>query len=67
MYSKTTQSLKQYLKRKGVLLSKEYSRQFSKYDYFQVVNGYKGLFISSVETIDDIFHNIDQGLGLDRC
>ena len=66
MYSKTTQGLRRYLKRKGISISGEYRQRFSKYDYFQVINGYKGLFISGVENMDRILENLQSGIDLDR-
>ena len=36
--------------------------KFNRYSYYQVVNAYKPLFVDSVETIDDIYNNINNGI-----
>ncbi len=36
--------------------------KFNRYSYYQVVNAYKSLFVDSVETIDDIYNNINNGI-----
>jgi hypothetical protein len=62
----TTKYLSEHLNAKGI--SKIYGdgSKFLKSDYFQVVNGYKTLFVLGVETIDDIMKNIDNGKDIDR-
>lgn len=36
--------------------------KFNNYSYYQVINAYKPLFVSGIETIDDIYSNIKKGL-----
>lgn len=59
MKKNNTNQLKSFIRAKGILLDSEGSKQFEKHDYFQVVNAYKGLFISGIENITTIFTNID--------
>ncbi len=53
------QQLKKVLRNKGIYLKTKDNEQFEKHDYYQVVNAYKGIFISGIETIDTIFRHID--------
>lgn len=46
-------------RRKGILFSRGEKKEFEKYDYFQVINAYKALFVVGVESIDDIEKIID--------
>ena len=66
MNSYTTRELFKNIKAKGIAVSSKDRYSFSKHDYFQVLNAYKGIFISGIETIDDILSNIDNGLNIDR-
>lgn len=58
--------LKEHLNEKGIKLKRGDSVLFDKNDYYQVVNGYKMLFIDKVENIDEIMNNIDNGIDHDR-
>lgn len=44
---------------KGITCSRADKKLFEKYDYYQVVNAYKSLFVQDVEDIKKIFLNID--------
>lgn len=61
MNKKSSTQLKSVLRAKGIVLNSEGSKKFEKHDYFQVVNAYKGLFISGIENITSIFKNVDSG------
>ena len=52
----STDQLKTHLNEKGIKLKRGDGPLFNKYDYYQVINGYKALFIDSVESIDDIIY-----------
>lgn len=54
-----TSNLKQILINKGIHFDKTDEVLFNKSDYYQVINAHKMLFITRVETIDDILKNID--------
>ena len=47
------------IKRKGIKVTND--EIVKKYDYFQVINAYKPLFVSYVEKIGDIVKNIEEG------
>lgn len=44
---------------KGISFRRGEKEFFRKHDYFQIINAYKGLFVSGVEKIDDIINNIN--------
>lgn len=52
------------IKRKGISFERGDLKIFKNYDYYQVINGYKNLFIVGVETIDDIYNNLMQGVSI---
>lgn len=54
------------IKRKGIDFARGDKNYFKNYDYYQVVNGYKNLFIVDVESIEDIHNNIVNGIDLNR-
>lgn len=39
--------------------------KFNKYSYYQVINAYKPLFVTNIETIDDIYFNINKEIKLE--
>lgn len=54
----STEDLINKIKRKGIKVTND--EIVKKYDYFQVINAYKPLFISYVEKIGDIVKNIEE-------
>lgn len=66
MKTNTTKKLIQNLEFKGINFRKGERELFRKNDYFQIVNAYKRLFVSSVETIGDIMENVDKSIDIDR-
>ena len=52
------QALRNHISNKGILLTKQGKRLFKQFDYYQVINGYKYLFIDSVEDLDVIKRKI---------
>ncbi len=40
--------------------------KFNSYSYYQVINAYKPLFVSGVETIDDIYNNINNKIRINE-
>lgn len=40
--------------------------KFNSYSYYQVINAYKSLFVSNIETIDDIYKNVNNGLKINE-
>lgn len=55
-------SLKKHISEKGINISRRGKKLFYQYDYYQVVNGYKYLFIDNVENIDDIKRKINSSI-----
>ena len=51
-------ALKKHIAKKGINISRKGKELFKQYDYYQVINGYKYLFIDSIENIDDIKNKI---------
>ena len=66
MDSYTTKELFNNIKAKGIVVNSKDRTAFSKCDYFQVLNAYKGLFIAGVESIDNIVSNINSGVDILR-
>lgn len=62
----TNQQLENHLREKGIKLKRGDGNLFSKFDYFQVINAYKYLFLKGEENIDDIFKNIDNNIDIER-
>ena len=54
------------LEAKNIKFQNGEKSKFSSYSYYQVVNAYKPLFVSGVETIDDIYNNINNGLKINE-
>ena len=50
------------LKNKNIIFQHGEKSKFNSYSYYQVINAYKSLFVSDVETIDDIYNNINNGI-----
>ena len=65
MKSYTNNQLKKKLKNKGIKLTNK-KNLFNKYSYYQVINAYKNIFATTIETIDDIKNNIRNNIDLDR-
>ena len=51
--------LKKHISEKGIIITPRGKKLFNQYDYYQVINGYKYLFIDSIENIDDIKRKIN--------
>lgn len=66
MGEKGSQRLLDHLQSKGVIFRDEDIESFKNSDYFQVVNGYKRLFVERCETIDEMIDNIDKGIDIER-
>ena len=49
------------LETKNIVFQSGEKTKFNSYSYYQVINAYKSLFVSGVETIDDIYNNITNG------
>lgn len=62
----STSQLIENIQQKGINIDSRNKRLFRRYNYYQVINAYKNLFVDSVENIDDIRNNINQGIDLDR-
>ena len=54
-----TDKLISHLNAKGISCVYKDKKLFKKYDYYQVINAYKSLFIDRVEDIDEMINNID--------
>ena len=54
------------LKRKGIFFERRDVKNFKNYDYYQVINGYKALFINNIETIRKIHQNIFGNIDINR-
>ena len=50
------------LETKNIKFKNGEKTKFNSYSYYQVINAYKSLFVSDVETIDDIYNNINNGI-----
>ncbi|MBR2708498.1 MAG: Abi family protein [Bacilli bacterium] len=66
METNTTTRLIKNLERKGIKFDYGERQLFKKYDYYQVINAYKNLFIVDVENIDKIKENIENNIDVDR-
>ncbi len=62
----TNSQLNNHLNEKGIAKKRGDGITFLKNDYFQVVNGYKTLFVCGVENIDLIMNNIDSNIDIAR-
>lgn len=54
MKSRKNEALIQNLRRKGISFQRGDTKLVKSYNYYQIINAYKALFITSVKTIDDI-------------
>lgn len=54
------------LKKKGIFFERRDVKNFKNYDYYQVINGYKALFINNIETIRKIHQNIFGNIDINR-
>ena len=61
-----TNKLIDNLIRKGIGVNASEKRKFVNYNYYQVINAYKNLFIDGIETIDEITNNILNGKDIER-
>lgn len=66
METNSTSKLIKNLERKGITFGFGEKQLFKKYDYYQVVNAYKNLFVLDVENIDKIRDNIQNNIDIDR-
>ena len=66
METNTTSKLIKNLERKGIGFNRGEKQLFKKYDYYQVINAYKNLFVSDVENIDKIRQNILSNIDIAR-
>lgn len=66
METNTTSKLIKNLERKGISFNRGEKQLFKKYDYYQVINAYKNLFIVDVENIDKIKQNILNNIDVKR-
>ena len=66
MADEGSKRLLKHLLSKGVIFRDEDIESFKNSDYFQVVNGYKRLFVERYETIDEMTDNIDKGIDIER-
>ena len=66
MKSYTNIKLKKKLQNKGIQLDNRKKKLFDKYSYYQVVNAYKNIFSTNIESIDDIENNIMNNIDIDR-
>lgn len=62
----TTKKLIENIERKGISIDSKDKKKFTRYNYYQVINAYKNIFVDNVENIDDIMNNILQGKEIDR-
>ena len=51
-------TLKRHISEKGITMTRKGNKLFRQYDYYQVINGYKYLFVDATENIDDIKRKI---------
>ena len=54
------------LEAKNIKFQNGEKTKFNSYSYYQVINAYKSLFVLGVETIDDIYNNINEGIKIDE-
>ena len=66
METNSTSKLISNLERKGIIFDFGEKQLFKKYNYYQVINAYKNLFIADVENIDKIRKNIQNNIDVDR-
>ena len=66
METNNTSKLIKNLLRKGISFDRGEKDLFTKYDYYQVINAYKNLFIVDVENIDTIKRNVLNNIDIDR-
>lgn len=66
METNTTSKLIKNLERKGITFNRGEKQLFKKYDYYQVINAYKNLFIVDVENIDKIRQNVLNNIDIPR-
>lgn len=66
METNTTSKLINNLMRKGIVFNRGERELFKKYDYYQVINAYKNLFIVDVEDIEKIQQNIFNNIDVER-
>ncbi len=59
MIKHNNNDLQNIIERKNITFNKFDKRKFNKYSYFQTMNAYKELFITKVETIDNLKFNIE--------
>ena len=62
----STSKLIKNLERKGISFEFGEKQLFKKYNYYQVINAYKNLFVADVENIDKIRKNIQNNIDVDR-
>ena len=62
----TTKKLIENIERKGINIDRKDKKKFTRYNYYQVINAYKNIFVNNVENIDDIMNNILQGKEIER-
>ena len=58
----STSKLIKNLERKGISFEFGEKQLFKKYNYYQVINAYKNLFVADVENIDKIRKNIQNNI-----
>ena len=54
------------LETKNIKFQNGEKTKFNSYSYYQVINAYKSLFVIKVETIDDIYNNINAGVKINE-
>ena len=54
------------LESKNINFQNREKSKFNSYSYYQVVNAYRSLFVSEVETIDDIYNYINNGVKINE-
>ena len=62
MEKHSNKSLIKGLEAKNIKFQNGEKTKFNNYSYYQVINAYKSLFVSGVETIEDIYNNINAGI-----
>lgn len=62
----STNKLIENIERKGIEIDARGKKIFRRYNYYQVINAYKNIFVDSIETINDIRENIFRGKDLER-
>ena len=66
METNSTAKLIKNLERKEITFDFGEKQLFKKYDYYQVINAYKNLFVIDVENIDKIRKNIHNNIDIDK-